>query len=204
VNDNQAIGVPSEFDHYADPTSILARVQGHTFLDLGAGYGRYSIALARTGIEVFAAEPAQGMIRRLRFNVNSEHLKNKIHIVRCDGRYLPFQSKSFDATICVSTIQYLPTHSWELVFREVKRTLNNGRFMLHFRRFDLAGMKRFLLIAANRALRSSKEVQENMISESKIKKMLRRSGFSNPEFIPPSTIVAASEVDSKLEPSDVE
>jgi ubiquinone/menaquinone biosynthesis C-methylase UbiE len=191
LNDNEAIGVPREYDHYADVNSMPVVIRGSRLLDLGAGYGRYSIALAKTGTEVYAAEPAPRMIARLKANIKSENLEDKINVIRCDGRYLPFRNRAFDAAICIGTVEYFSLGTCRQVFREVNRSVV-GYFMVNFRQFNLGSLRRFIMVFILRALRLSKEIQENMYFAFAMRRMLKQSGFKNLRFVSASTVLAAS------------
>lgn len=57
------------------PDPLLARLLGEdarTYLDLGAGTGRYALALARAGREVVAVEPSAGMRSQLRSSARGD------------------------------------------------------------------------------------------------------------------------------------
>lgn len=179
VDDCQAIGVPKEYDHYLDPRPILSQIRGQPMLDLGAGYGRYAIPIAKSGVEIYAVEPALGMVRRLKYNADVEGVGEQLHILRSDGRYLPFRESVFGSAICISTLHYLRIQDCRTVLREIKRTLNRGQILVTFRRFTMRGIKRMIVVGALRVLRGSDEIQEYMVTAYEAKRIVAQAGFGN-------------------------
>lgn len=81
-------------------------------LDVGCGYGRFSIPLAMLHQSVVAVDLSMSMLGRLRSNVQDRSVKKKLNIVRADARYLPFRPRCFKGIICIGTFYYFPTRHW--------------------------------------------------------------------------------------------
>jgi len=75
---------------------------GARILDVGAGTGRVSIALARLGFDVIAIEPALGMLRALREKAGALSLG----CIAADGSKLPLRGRSAEALV-ISRMLYL-------------------------------------------------------------------------------------------------
>ena len=95
-------------------------------LDLGAGTGRYSIALAKEGHDVTAVE----LVKR-----NLEVLRSKHENVKTwqgDARSIPFlQDKSFDLTLVFGPLYHLHGDEEKLkALEEAKRVTKTGGIIL--------------------------------------------------------------------------
>lgn len=84
----------------AATTRAVAPKRGERILDLAAGTGASSVALARSGAEVVAADFSPGMIAEGRRRYGSEApgggIRN-LSFVEADAEALPFDDDSFDA-----------------------------------------------------------------------------------------------------------
>ena len=100
---------------------------GLSILDLGAGTGRYSVALAQKGHSVTAVE----LVERNRKVIESKHQPG-VHIWPGDARDLRFlDDESFDITLIFGPMYHLHTDEDRLrVFSEAKRVTRKGGFIL--------------------------------------------------------------------------
>src|SRR5262249_45414078 len=76
--------------------------------DLGAGPGRAAITLSELGFDLYAVEPALGMIDAMRQKASNQ----PIRLVAADAGRLPFPDRRFDAVV-VARLLYLVA-DWNL------------------------------------------------------------------------------------------
>ena len=84
---------------------ILAGIQGSAVLEVGAGAGRFSIALKERGFSVLATDLSHGMLRRL-----SQRCSD-IPTVVADAHHLPFRDGIFDSVFSSDVLEHLPNPS---------------------------------------------------------------------------------------------
>jgi ubiquinone/menaquinone biosynthesis C-methylase UbiE len=96
-------------------------------LDLGAGTGRYSVALAKEGHSVTAVE----LVEKNRKVIESKHQKN-VHIWPGNAMDLHFlDDDTFDITLIFGPMYHLHTEEERLkVFSEVKRVTKKNGYIL--------------------------------------------------------------------------
>jgi ubiquinone/menaquinone biosynthesis C-methylase UbiE len=114
----------------ADPT-ILSRLDaalspaaGRRLLDVAAGTGNYSFALAELGWDVIALEPSAVMLAQ-----RNQH--PRITWVAAVAEELPFRTGMFDAVVCVSAMHHLKDRA--RVFAEFARVAPGGPMVLFTR-----------------------------------------------------------------------
>jgi ubiquinone/menaquinone biosynthesis C-methylase UbiE len=98
---------------------------GARILDVGAGTGRVSVALARIGFDVIAIEPALAMLQGLRE-------KSGGLLVRCiaaEGCRLPFQNRTADAVV-ISRLLYL-VPDWQGLLCALSDVLTSEGLIFH-------------------------------------------------------------------------
>jgi len=93
------------------------RFDPNTFLDIGAGTGRWT-EYASTGIDI-----SFQMVKEAR-------KKNTGLYVIADGSKLPFCDNSFSGIICMHTLMHNDKSKIETILREAKRVLKNGGWLL--------------------------------------------------------------------------
>ena len=98
---------------------------GARILDVGAGTGRVSIALARLGFNVIAIEPAFGMLRALREKAGALSLG----CIAADGSKLPLRGRSAEALV-ISRVLYL-VPDWRDFLRACSTVLADHGLVLH-------------------------------------------------------------------------
>lgn len=105
-------------------------ISGHgRLLDLGANWGRWSIAAARSGFEPVALDPSLGAVRAARRV--ARQLSTPIEVVVGDARHLRFPDASFDVVFSYSVLQHLPPAAVTATAVECARVLKPGGISLH-------------------------------------------------------------------------
>jgi SAM-dependent methyltransferase len=117
--------------------SLIGNGLGRSALDLGAGRGIASFALAKDGFSVTALEPdssnlvGAGAIRAL---ASAEHLD--IHVVQEVSERLPFESASFDFVFARAVLHH--TKDLRTACHEIFRVLKPGGMLLAVREHVLS------------------------------------------------------------------
>jgi cyclopropane fatty-acyl-phospholipid synthase-like methyltransferase len=113
----------SDFDSKSPPSKNILEVikrlqeyQAHKILDLGCGFGRWSVALARTGFQVKAVDISSEAIKKFQKWAKEEGLSIETEV--CSASELVSSSESFDAIICNSVLDHMP-------FIEASKTMLN-------------------------------------------------------------------------------
>jgi SAM-dependent methyltransferase len=101
---------------------------GARILDVAAGTGRVSIALAALGHRVVATDRAAAMLGRLR-EKSATHADGAIAPTIADASALPFADASF-AIVVVARLMYLLT-AWRTAVAEIARVTRDGGHLLH-------------------------------------------------------------------------
>ncbi len=99
--------------------------RGARVLDVGAGTGRVSIALADLGCDVVAVDPSVPMLSALR----SKSANTSIPIVAAEGAHLPFRPESFDVVIFARILYVIA--DWKASLREAFHTIKAGGLLFH-------------------------------------------------------------------------
>ena len=109
---------------YPIPEIPLEPGRGRWLLDIGCGWGRWSIAAARKGYRVVgidsALEAAHAATRV------SRQLGVAAAFAVADGRHLPFADASFDAVFSYGVLQHFSKPDVRRTLAEVSRTLKDG------------------------------------------------------------------------------
>ncbi|MDX6612607.1 MAG: hypothetical protein QOD75_1793 [Blastocatellia bacterium] len=119
-------------EEFAEMTRLLGKGDGRRILDLGAGNGIASYALAKNDWLVTALEPDEsnevgaGAIRLL-----AQETGLPITVVQEFGEQLPFADNSFDAINARQVLHHAA--DLESMVRELKRVLRGGGFLLNTR-----------------------------------------------------------------------
>lgn len=112
-----------------DVVESIARIvglqSGAAVLDVGAGTGRASVALAGMGCRVVAVEPARPMLESLRQKATGLPVTG----VAAEGARLPFSDRSFDAVVLARVLYLMP--DWRNVLSEVARVSRPNGSLLH-------------------------------------------------------------------------
>lgn len=109
--------------------SLLNLKKGDSVLDLGCGYGRHCVPLARAGLKVTGIDISQFLLKKAKEENNKYKLA--IEYVKADMRELPFEN-CFDAV--VNNYQSFGFFSHDKnaeVFKQTAKALKpNGKFLI--------------------------------------------------------------------------
>jgi SAM-dependent methyltransferase len=94
-------------------------------IDIGAGTGRVSVALASKGIQVIAVDPAVPMLQTMQQKSGAA----RVVAVAAEGSCLPFRRNSADAVILARLLYVVP--DWRDLLREAKEVLRRGGILFH-------------------------------------------------------------------------
>jgi SAM-dependent methyltransferase len=98
-------------------------------LDIGANWGRWSIAAERAGFDVVSTDPSLGAMRAARRV--AKQLGAQLEVVVADGRHLPFPDQSFDVVFSYGVLQHLAPADVAEAVHEFARVLRPGGVSLH-------------------------------------------------------------------------
>jgi len=104
---------------------------GRRVLDLGAGTGKLTVELLRTGADVVAVEPLPGMRARLAASLHDARLE----VVAGAAEHLPLPDASLDGAVAAQSFHWFDA---PVALRELHRVLRPGTtFAVLFNRRDL-------------------------------------------------------------------
>ena len=81
---------------------------GGTALDLGAGAGRDTIALARAGYHVTAVDLSQRGLERIEQRARLAGVSDRVETSRCDVRELAVAADGYDAVVATTVLDHIP------------------------------------------------------------------------------------------------
>ncbi|MBM3324546.1 MAG: class I SAM-dependent methyltransferase [Calditrichaeota bacterium] len=90
-------------EHYVDWEVLkghLPENKDARILDAAGGTGRITLPLAKMGYSVTLCDISPGMLKVARQKLLREGLLEKVEVVECDVRKLPFDDESFDFVLC--------------------------------------------------------------------------------------------------------
>lgn len=111
---------------YPIPRIPVGPGRGELLLDVGANWGRWSVAAARMGWRVIALEPSLGAIMASRRAFAAAD--PGIAWVCGDARFLPFKADTFGAVFSYSVLQHFAEADAERAIAEMGRVLRRGGF----------------------------------------------------------------------------
>jgi SAM-dependent methyltransferase len=97
---------------------------GSRIVDIGAGTGRVSVALAAKGFRMVALDPAIPMLQKIR----QKSVAGSVHVA-AEGTRLPLGGNSADAVALARLLYLVP--DWRALLRESMRILRRGGILLH-------------------------------------------------------------------------
>jgi ubiquinone/menaquinone biosynthesis C-methylase UbiE len=129
----------------------LAPVEGRFILDVPAGTGRSSLALARAGARVCALDLSWEMLQRVRRKVHAEG-NLPVEFIHGDATRMAFPDGCFDGICCLRLFHLLRPSLRPAFVREFRRVLRpDGLLIAEFpRRFHAGGVPWLARIAKGR------------------------------------------------------
>jgi len=110
---------------YPIPSITLTPLEaGHTLLDVGCNWGRWSIAAARKGFSVVGIDPSLGAVMAARRVAKELNLDIKYLVA--DGRFLPFRERQFKVAYSYSVLQHLSKDDARKTISQISRVLEPG------------------------------------------------------------------------------
>jgi SAM-dependent methyltransferase/uncharacterized protein YbaR (Trm112 family) len=110
-------------ERYPIPEMPLARTPGR-LLDIGCGWGRWSLAAATAGFDVVGIDPSLGAVLTARRVAKQLGLPATFLVA--DARSLPFPEGSFTTVFSYSVLQHFAAESVDGTLAEVRRVLEPG------------------------------------------------------------------------------
>jgi cyclopropane fatty-acyl-phospholipid synthase-like methyltransferase len=98
-------------------------VPGGWALDLGAGPGRDSLALARRGLHVTAIDLAEAGIEALRESACKEGLSGLIDARAGDVRRVDFAPEAYDVIVAATVLDHMPLEDARRILEDASRAL---------------------------------------------------------------------------------
>ena len=108
---------------YPIPEMPLPPTSGR-LLDIGCGWGRWSLAAATAGFDVVGIDPSLGAVLTARRVAKQLGLRATFLVA--DGRSLPFPDGSFATVFSYSVLQHVAAESVDGTLAEVRRVLEPG------------------------------------------------------------------------------
>lgn len=116
-------------EEFAEVSRLLGRAEGRSVLDLGAGNGIASFALARSGWQVTALEPdPSAEVGASAIRALAEEARLDIAVLQSWGETLPFPDASFDAVHARQVLHHAA--DLDQMLREAARVLKPGGLLL--------------------------------------------------------------------------
>jgi 2-polyprenyl-3-methyl-5-hydroxy-6-metoxy-1,4-benzoquinol methylase len=113
---------------YPIPAIRLKPGHGHTLLDLGCNWGRWSIAAARAGYRVVGIDPSLPAVQAA-YDV-AQQLGVQADFIVGDARFLPFAADTFDVVYSYSVLQHFSKSDVRKTLAESARVLNAEGYSL--------------------------------------------------------------------------
>lgn len=96
-----------------------------SFLDIGCGYGRNLIYMAKQGFEVSAFDLSEYAVENTKEKAKQQNIKIK-EIFVSDMLKTPFGDESFDCMLAMNVISHTDTKGFKQILNEIKRLLKPG------------------------------------------------------------------------------
>jgi SAM-dependent methyltransferase/uncharacterized protein YbaR (Trm112 family) len=129
TNGNLYKRVVGHLRDYPIPEIRLPSAKSKVLLDVGCGWGRWSIAASKKGYVPVGLDPSLGAVlaaRRL-----AKRLGLPFHGVVADARYLPFGADSFDVAFSYSVLQHFSKSDARTALESIRRVLRtDGTFLV--------------------------------------------------------------------------
>lgn len=111
--------------------AYLAQIDSHrgAVLDLGAGAGRDTIALAKAGFDVTAVDLSDRGLARIRQRAEASGLTDAITTVAADVREVEMPRGRFAGIVATTVLDHLPPGDAEIVWRKMTAAINGSGFL---------------------------------------------------------------------------
>ncbi|MBQ8451263.1 MAG: class I SAM-dependent methyltransferase [Clostridia bacterium] len=96
-----------------------------TCLDMGCGFGRNAIYLAKNGFAVFAFDLSAKSVEHTLKKAEENRVQLK-RVEVADMLNLPYENNSFDCALAMNVISHTDTNGFNQILREIKRVLKPG------------------------------------------------------------------------------
>jgi ubiquinone/menaquinone biosynthesis C-methylase UbiE len=149
----------------------LAPIEGRRVLDVGTGTGRAALAFARAGAVVTGVDASAEMLAVAERRAAEEKLDATFQVA--DAYELPFDSRSFDASVCLRVIMHTPGW-WECV-SELCR-VSKGRVILDFPAVGSFASIESAVRRVRRAMGGNVEAYK-VLREAAVRDVLAAAGF---------------------------
>jgi ubiquinone/menaquinone biosynthesis C-methylase UbiE len=111
---------------------IVDSIPSARVLDVATGTGRFSLALAETGLDVTAVDLTANMLQVARYRAKHDQITD-VHFRLADARHLPFADDAFDAVVSMRFLHLIPEDMQGDLIREMRRVLKpSGLLILGF------------------------------------------------------------------------
>ncbi len=179
----------SAWNECVTPLSELAA--NALILDVGAGTGRQTLAIAEYGCHVVAIDFSANMLVQLKKNAASVRLDSEVSLVVSDMTMLPFRSDVFNGIELVAALHNLPTKLLRsLAMNEIYRvTRSGGRAVITVWLRAQKGFYRVLAVNAIRYLSGRSDWGDvwipwggrprfyHLFSQGELRSVVSKSGF---------------------------
>jgi len=102
-----------------------AQLEGKDVLEIGCGYGKYTVRLAPLAKSIVGTDMSEAEIGRA-VSTLPEDLKEKVEYKLMPSTDLPFQDGSFDTILLAFVFHEIPHEDQEKSLREIHRVLRKG------------------------------------------------------------------------------
>ncbi|TWT56417.1 class I SAM-dependent methyltransferase [Allorhodopirellula solitaria] len=130
-----------EIAYGTDPSACLAAYLKQTAgggparrraIDLGAGAGRDTLALAAAGYEVESVDLSERGLARIEERASERDLGDRVRTRLADVRQVDFPAGHYDAVIATTVLDHIPAKDAELVWQRMCDSLNaTGMLYVH-------------------------------------------------------------------------
>jgi SAM-dependent methyltransferase len=103
--------------------SMSAEGRGFKALDLGAGAGRDSIALARAGYAVTAVDLSEMGLERINQRATAAGVGERVTTQAADVRKFDFETEKYDAIIATTVLDHIPATDAVVVWQKILSSL---------------------------------------------------------------------------------
>jgi len=118
-------GVSRPLAAVVDLASYLRTNEMKRILDIGAGSGRHTIYLAKSGFQVVALDVSETALEILSGIADQEKLRN-VTLVRHELEHLPFPDGYFDGLVCTNVMHHGLSGDVGRNFDEARRVVRKG------------------------------------------------------------------------------